>query len=180
MQVAGLAVLAFLLGACAALSQDGGVDAVRTLTRERICANVALPAKGTDSKTSLAAAREILAKPLTVDDVVQLALLNNPGLRASFAELGVAEADLVQAGRLPNPRFLYSNRKSSDITSIDRVIVFNVMALVAMPLSQKVASRQFEAAQLQLAGDVLQLAGDTRRAYFSAVAAQETANISSR
>lgn len=88
MQVAGLAVLAFLLGACAALSQDGGVDAVRTLTRERIGANVALPAKGTDSKTSLAAAREILAKPLTVDDVVQLALLNNPGLRASFAELG--------------------------------------------------------------------------------------------
>ena len=70
---------------------------------------------------------------------------------------------------------MYSNRKSSDITSIDRVIVFNVMALVAMPRSQKVASRQFEAAQLQLAGDVLQLAGDTRRAYFSAVAAQETA-----
>ncbi|HEV8553732.1 MAG TPA: TolC family protein [Casimicrobiaceae bacterium] len=175
MRITGFAVLALWLGGCATLSQDGGVDTVRTLARERIGANVALPAKGTDSKSLLAAAREILAKPLTVDDAVQLALLNNPGLRASFAEMGVAEADLVQAGRLANPRFSYSNRKSSDITSIDRAIAFNVMALVAMPLLQKVASRQFEAAQLQIAGDVLQLAGDTRRAYFSAVAAHETA-----
>jgi outer membrane protein TolC len=50
---------------------------------------------------------ELLAKPLTVDDAVQIALLNNRGLQASFQELGITEAEVVQAGRLPNPGFSF-------------------------------------------------------------------------
>jgi len=42
-----------------------------------------------------------------VDDAVQIALLKKRGLQTSYAELGIAEADLVQAGRLRNPRFAY-------------------------------------------------------------------------
>lgn len=169
---AAVAVVLFL-GGCATFSPDGGIGAVQRLARERIGADVTLPTKGMDSSTSLAAAREILGKPLSVDDALQVALLNNAALKARFAELGIAEAELVQAGRLANPRFAFSNRRSSDLTSIDRTVLFNVMSLLAMPLSQKVAGRQFEAAQLQVAGDVLQLVSATRRAYFSAVAAQE-------
>ncbi|MDQ6824942.1 MAG: TolC family protein [Candidatus Eremiobacteraeota bacterium] len=141
---------------------------------QRIGAHVTFPAKGTDSTASFAAAREILSRSLSVDDAVQLALLNNAGLKASFADLGIAEADLVQAGRVSNPRFVYSNRRSSDITTIDRTILFNVMSLLVMPLSQKIAGRQLETAQLEVASDVLELVGTTRRAYFSAVAAQES------
>ena len=46
----------------------------------------------------------LLAKPLTVDAAVQIALLNNPGLQATLEELGIAQADLVQAGLLSNPK----------------------------------------------------------------------------
>ena len=31
-----------------------------------------------------------LAKPLTADDAVQIALVNNPGLQASYTDLGIA------------------------------------------------------------------------------------------
>src|SRR5262249_2333552 len=40
---------------------------------------------------------------LTADRAVQVALLNNRSLQALYAELGVAQADLVQAGLLKNP-----------------------------------------------------------------------------
>jgi predicted permease len=44
-----------------------------------------------------------VVEPLTIDDAVQLALLNNRGLQSAFADLGIAEAEIVQAGRLANP-----------------------------------------------------------------------------
>jgi outer membrane protein TolC len=43
------------------------------------------------------------AGPLSVDDVVRLALAENPDLRAARARRGVAEAQLLQSGILPNP-----------------------------------------------------------------------------
>src|SRR5438552_6691546 len=136
------AALSLALGACATFSPDGGLNAVQTLANDRINVRASLPGKGDDSVSATAATRELLGKPLGVDDAVQLALLNSPALKASLAELGIAEADLVQAGRLANPRFSYSNRRSSDVTTIDRTLMVNVMALLTMPLAQTIATRQ--------------------------------------
>jgi outer membrane protein TolC len=41
--------------------------------------------------------------PLSVDDVVRLALEDNPGLRAARARRGIAQAQLLQTRILPNP-----------------------------------------------------------------------------
>jgi len=45
-----------------------------------------------------------LQQPLSPDDAVGIAIWNNPQLRADLATLGLAEADLVDAGLLRNPR----------------------------------------------------------------------------
>jgi outer membrane protein TolC len=45
------------------------------------------------------------AGPLTVAQVTALAVQNNPDLRAVRAQHGVAQAQLIQAGVLPNPLF---------------------------------------------------------------------------
>src|SRR4051794_8978985 len=47
----------------------------------------------------------LLERPLSADDAVQVALLSHPRLRARYERLGVAQADLVQAGLLRNPVF---------------------------------------------------------------------------
>ena len=51
----------------------------------------------------LARVAELLKQPLTADAAVEVALLNNKELQASYADLGIVEADLVRAGRLANP-----------------------------------------------------------------------------
>ena len=50
----------------------------------------------------------ILARPLKGEDAVRIALINNRSLQQSYEELGIAHADLVQAGLMSNPVLGYS------------------------------------------------------------------------
>ncbi len=174
LRTAGTALALLLLAGCVTLSPDGGIDKVQALARERIGNDATLPRKDADPAATAAATRELLQKPLTVEAAVRIALLNNADLKSSLAEVGISEADLVQAGRLPNPGFSFGNKRNSEVTTIDRSVMVSVMSLLTMPLAQEVAGRQYETTQLQVAADVVRLAGQTRRTYFAAVAAQES------
>ena len=47
--------------------------------------------------------QSLFADGLTADEAVQVALLNNQGLQAAFMDVGMARADVVQAGLFSNP-----------------------------------------------------------------------------
>ena len=55
-------------------------------------------------------ARMLLRKPLTLNSAVQIALLNNRNLQATFEVIGLSVADLREASTLPNPTFSGSLR----------------------------------------------------------------------
>ena len=169
-----LAVSVLFLGGCASLSPDGGFTSVQSLTKERIGKDVAWVKSDDDAATVEKTIAPLLAKPLTVDDAVTIALLNNRGLQASYAELGIAEANLVQAGRLSNPLFSFTRLTRGDELEIGRQLMLPLMNLLTMPLATKIERRYYEQAQFRAAADALQVTAETRRAYFSAVAAQET------
>jgi outer membrane protein TolC len=116
----------------------------------------------------------LLAQPLSPDTAVQIALLNNPGLQAAYAELGIAEADRVQAGRIPNPLFTYQHTRGGVDFKIERMLGFSLMALLTLPIRSGIESRRFEAAKLQAAEETVAVAVGARRACFDAVAAQQT------
>jgi hypothetical protein len=88
---------AALLGGCASFSQDGGFDAIQTATQSRIQKDVVWSRDDATRRQSQARIDALLAQPLSADDAVQIALLNNPGLQAAFNTLGIAEADWVSA-----------------------------------------------------------------------------------
>jgi len=105
-----LIVLAMLtvLGGCASFSPEGGLAPVEQTVRERLGKEVRWARSPADQDGIDQRVAELLARPLTADDAVQLALLNNRGLQASFQELGITEAEVVQAGRIPNPGFSFA------------------------------------------------------------------------
>ena len=92
---AAAAVLAFLAG-CTTFSKDGGFDAVSSAASARIGKDAVVVRTDADREAVDKRTKELLAKPLSMDDAVQVALLNNRGLQASYAELGLSEADLVR------------------------------------------------------------------------------------
>jgi len=164
---------AALLAGCAAFSDDGGFGKVAELTRERIGQTAVWQRSPADVDAARARIDELLAQPLTPDSAVELALLNNRGLQARFAELGIAEAELVRAGRLANPSFRFGRLRGGGTTEIDRALMFDVLGLLTLPLARQVEQGRFEQAQYQAAFEAVGIAADTRRAFFGAVAARE-------
>ncbi|WP_404932877.1 TolC family protein [Methylibium sp. Root1272] len=169
-----LVASAVVLGGCASFGADGGFSAVERTTKERIGKDLHWARGDADLDTIAKRVAELLAKPLTVDDAVQVALLNNRGLQADFQEIGITEAEVVQAGRLPNPGFSFGRSSRGDEREIERGVHFNLARLVAMPLIGRMEARRFEQVKGRVAMNVLSLAADTRKAYFTALAAEET------
>jgi len=174
LRLPGLLVVAGILTGCASFSPDGGFGSVERTAQERLGKDLIWTRTEADRSLTTGRVGELLAKPLTVDDAVQVALLNNRGLQASFAELGISEADLVQAGRIPNPGFAFSRLKRGDEIELERGFHFNLARLIAMPWLKAVESHRWQQTQGRVAMAVLSLAADTRKAYFNAVAAEET------
>jgi outer membrane protein TolC len=168
-----LAMVAFL-GGCASFSPDGGFGAVTQTAGNRLAKDLQWVRSDAEREALRRRVNDMLAGPLTADDAVQLALLNNRGLQADFAELGIGEAELVQAGRLPNPGFSFARLRRGDEVERERGIHFNLARLIAMPMIRQVEQRRFAQTQGRVATAVLALAAQTRKAYFQALAAEET------
>src|ERR1035437_7898092 len=100
-----MAALGVLLAGCASVPSRGGFDQVQQATTQRLGQKVQWNQGTEDDKAVTQAVQSLLHRPLTADDAVQIALLNNRRLQATYEELGVAQANLVQAGLLKNPRF---------------------------------------------------------------------------
>ncbi|MGP1691486.1 MAG: TolC family protein [Giesbergeria sp.] len=169
-----LVPFAFALAGCATFSQDGGFGSVERTTQERVGKELKWAKTGADRDAIDQRVAELLAKPLSVDDAVQIALLNNQGLQASFYELGISEADLVQAGRLPNPHFSMFRARHGDEFKIEQAFTFNVFSLITMPQVVEIEKRRFAQVQRAITMETLSLAAETRKAYYVAIAADQT------
>ncbi|NJN40332.1 MAG: TolC family protein [Gammaproteobacteria bacterium] len=165
---------ALVLTGCATFSEDGGFGAVQSMAKERLGSEAKWLRNEADADAADRQVQALLAKPLSAEDAVQIALLNNRGLQASYAELGIAEADLVQAGRIANPTFGYFNVRGGGELNIERALSFNVIQLLTMPLATKITARRFEQTKLAVSAEMLGVAAESRRAYYGAVAAQES------
>jgi len=172
-QLVGASALA-LLGGCASLSADGGFGPVQQAVKERLNQDVEWQRDEAQRGAAAQRVAQLLAEPLQPDQAVQVALLNNRGLQASFYDLGISEADLVVAGRLPNPGFSFGRLTRGDEVEFDRGFHFNLARLLTFSLAQEVEQRRFDETRRQVTQNVLGLAAQVRKAYFLAVAAEQT------
>ena len=117
----------------------------------------------------------MLAEELTVDGAVQVALLNNRNLQATYEGLAVAQADLVGAGLLRNPVFDAEVRfvEGGGGTGLEMAVVQDFIDVLYIPLRKRLAETAFEATKLRVAGEVLGLAGEVRAAFYAFQASQQ-------
>jgi outer membrane protein TolC len=174
MKAFAAAVAALVLAGCVSLSDDAGFTKVEQAVKERTGAETKWARSDADANSVRARVKELLAKPLGPTEAVQIALLNNPGLQASYAEVGIAEADLVQASRWRGPTFSFARLRRHDEVEIERGVFFDVLGLLTIPLSTRAADARLQATQNRAAAEGLRVALDARKAWFQAVAAQET------
>ena len=122
------------------------------------------------------AIRALLQKTLTADAAVQIALLNNRELQATFEEIGIANADLIEAGLLKNPVFAGDARFPSgppSATNIELSIAQEFFDLLVIPLRKKVAAAQLAKTKLRVGDGILKLAVEVKTAFYELQAQQQ-------
>ena len=160
------------LAGCASTDPHEGAAAVAALVQERTGETPRL--LGADAQALNQEVDALLKEPVTMDAAVRIALLNHPGLQATYWEVGVAQADLAQAARLRNPALGFSRLSGHGDVEIERSIGIDLAGLLTMPLRRRMETRRVEAARLTVAAAIERHALETRKAWVEAVAAQQS------
>jgi cobalt-zinc-cadmium efflux system outer membrane protein len=161
------AVLVLVTG-CATVDQQAGFSDVRAAVEARSGKRVVWQL-GTELDAQVAQeVQALLHDTLTADGAIQVALLNNRDLQALYAELGVAQADLVQAGLLKNPVFDGAARFPLRGGPVDLELnaAVSFLDVFYIPLRMRVAAARFEGAKGQVTGAVLDFAATVQTAFY--------------
>ena len=168
---------ALLLSGCASFSPDGGMSMVTATVSRDLGKEASAQRTPDEAESARSVTRRLLAKPLSAEAAVQIALLNNRGLQAAYNELAISEARVVEASLPPNPAISLSRIAGSVEVEVERKIVANVLALATLPMRSQIAADRFRQAQIIALSETLRVAAEARRAYYRAVAARELAGF---
>jgi outer membrane protein TolC len=121
----------------------------------------------------------VKGKRISADTAVQAALLNNKGLQASYANVGLSAAEAWQQSTPENPKISIGllgigAPELGAYRAIEGVLRANVLDATTRKQRVAVADAAFQQAQQTAVNDTLALANQTRVAWINAVAAFET------
>ncbi|MGE0433545.1 MAG: TolC family protein [Planctomycetota bacterium] len=164
-----------LLAGCAHAPADAGFsgvqDAAALVTDAQLVWN-----RNSDADATIAArVHDLLGGPLDADSASAIALLNNRGLQATYEDLGIARADLIQAGLLTNPSFSVRPRwtiNGPGGVNTEFNVGFSLLDVFPLPLRTKVARVQLDQAVARVSQEVLDLDARTRDAVLDLQAAE--------
>jgi cobalt-zinc-cadmium efflux system outer membrane protein len=121
-----------------------------------------------------ARAHDLLEDGLTREEAVQVALMSNSTLQAAFDELGVARAELRQAGLYSNPAvetvILWPDEHDAEI---EVEATWNLADLWRVPVRARGARARADQVTMTVLGELLNTAADARMAWDGTVAAAE-------
>jgi cobalt-zinc-cadmium efflux system outer membrane protein len=118
---------------------------------------------------------------ITLDELEQLARVNNPSLAQAEARIRALRGSWVQAGLPPNPSVGYL---ASEIGDDDRAgqqggyVGQEFITGGKLQLNRAVVAQEIQRAEQQWAAMQLRVQTDVRRAYYSALVAQRRADLS--
>jgi cobalt-zinc-cadmium efflux system outer membrane protein len=166
----GLAALA--LAACVP-AQAELFEPVRVATRQRLGVDAEWRAGGERSARVAARVKELLAKPLTAESAVAIALIGNAELQAEYEELAVAGAHLASASAPPNPSGEARVTRARGATHLELTLVESVTGLASLWAERQAADAGLRAARRHALARTISTAARAWVAFYQAVAAAE-------
>lgn len=121
----------------------------------------------------------MLADGLSLEEAMRLALVHNRELQAEFQEIGIANADWVQAQLHANPTLDVLLRFPSDggRSMLEGILGLDLLDLWRVPKRTEAARHELNATVLRIAFQASERLAETRQAYFAAVAAEELLSV---
>lgn len=133
-----------------------------------------------DAEAAKSRVKQLMAKKvIDADTAVQVALINNKGLQAAYADLGDSAANAWQSTMQVNPTVSLGltgigTPGLAAFKAVEGMVAANILALATQRRNIEIADAALRRAELAAAMQTLQLAADTRRAWITAVASWES------
>jgi len=172
--------LVFFLAGCAQVPKEAGFNEVKGLVEQRVDYQLHWNQETAADREVEKAIDELLKNELTPEAAAQIALLNNPNLQAVYEDLGITQADVVEAGLLENPVLFgqarFANR-SEEATNYEFGITQNFLNILMQPARKKLSAIRFEQVKLQVADEVIRMVAEVRKTYYSALGSRQVRDL---
>ena len=173
LRLTAVAVAAVVLAGCASVSIEEAVQDTNTNARQFTGGKLELSRTQEQRERRAALSQELLAKPLSQADAVQLALANSPSVQALIAQSWGDIAAANQIGRLPNPIFRFDRVVLNSELELGRLLSFGLVDLILLPQRLSISDSQINRAKVQLTSTVVDQVTQVKQAWVRAVAAQQ-------
>ncbi|MET0403805.1 MAG: TolC family protein [Cystobacter sp.] len=160
---------------CATLSPERGHAELGALVQARVAVTTGWEQGPPPAEAVRERVQTLLQEGLTREEAVRIALVNNPGLQASYEALGISQAEMVEAGLLRNPALGVSvgiPRSPGGVLGLEFSLVQELLDLFVLPARKQIARTQFDADVLHTAHEALAVVAETREAYTAVQAAE--------
>jgi len=164
---AGVAFLA--LAGCASVPADPALLNLQSTIGNRVPSAADVPHGETEEAAAAVRIEELLHAPLDLETAVRIGLLNSPRLRAIYADLNIAHADVIAAGLISNPTLDVRVRPTfnpATLANLEFGIVQGFIDLLMRPARKRMADAAFAETRLRLSGEIVGFAADVSDAYF--------------
>ncbi|HEX4459743.1 MAG TPA: TolC family protein [Polyangia bacterium] len=177
MKRAALLMLVIIIGGSGcSVPRQAGFDEVARQLAAHTDYRVHWKTGGDEDRAVADETRRLLSRELTLETATQIALFGNPELQATYERLGVAQADVVQAGLLRNPHISLHygfNVFGGGVDEILGSVTGAFLDLFLMPLKKKLAQAELARVQLEVGDAVLQKAHQVAQAFYAVQAATQ-------
>lgn len=172
---------ALTLAGCATVAKERGHDEVGKIVRERTGRSTSWEQGTPEDQQVAARVAELLKNGLDRPRAFEIALVNNPSLQATYEDLGVSQAELVQAGLLSNPSLgasiAWPLAGEGGMVEYEASIAQNFLDIFVLPLRKRVAREQFTADTLRVAHEALRVAADVSKLFAEVQAQTQLAEL---
>jgi outer membrane protein TolC len=169
LKLSACAAIVVVLAGCASVNFDQAVADTNQTADAFTSGQLALRQTTEQSDASAKLAQDLLAKPLSANDAVQLALANSPAVQTLLAQSWADMSAANQAGRIANPLFRFERVTFKDELDLGRILSFGLLDILTLPRRQAIAQSQMALARVQLSASVVEQVTQTRLAWVRAV-----------
>ena len=174
LRLTAIALAAAFLAGCASVGIDDALNDTNANAHQFTGGKLELSRTQEQRDRRAALSQELLAKPLSQSDAVQLALANSPSVQALIAQSWGDIAAANQTSRLPNPIFKFERMRLNSELELGRLLSFGLVDLILLPQRLSISKGQANQAKVQLTGAVVDQVTQVKQAWVRAVAAQQS------
>jgi outer membrane protein, heavy metal efflux system len=175
-----VASAALLMSGCASTPPARGSGDINDLIAARGAPAATWPGDRTSPAVEAdAVLASKMSEPITARSAVEIAFLRSPAIRARYAELGISQADVIEASEIPNPTLGYVSlgTEGGGPKQITRSISLSFANLLFLPSRVRVANANRDVARDRMAASLLELQGEVERAWYEYVAALQSSRM---